>query len=300
MSAAGQLASKHGPAGAFFNGVLATVLATPCTAPFLGAALGFAFAQPPLVIVLIFLTVGLGLAFPYVLLSWNPAWLKLLPKPGAWMEHFKIAMGFPMLATAFWLFSLVPLHYGDRSWWLGVFLVVVAFAAWLYGRFVQQGGSRAAAAIAVLVLLIGYVGIAEGTFKWRAPQPETSAATAATAPDGLPWQPWSPEAVNAAREQGRPVLVDFTAKWCVTCNTIVKPALESASVRQKVKEINAAPLLADYTRLPRHMTEELNRYGRAGVPLVLVFPRDASKPAMVLPEAITPGMVVDYLDKAAM
>ena len=139
LDTAGELASKHGAAGAFFNGVLATVLATPCTAPFLGAALGFAFAQSASVIVLIFLTVGLGLSAPYILLSWNPAWLKFLPKPGAWMEKFKIAMGFPMLATVVWLFNVAASSYGKNVLWLGIFLVVVAFAAWIFGEFFQRG-----------------------------------------------------------------------------------------------------------------------------------------------------------------
>ena len=137
LSAAGQLASKQGAPGAFFNGVLATALATPCTAPILATALGFAFLQNnPAVIVLIFLFVGLGLAAPYVVLSWNPAWLKFLPKPGAWMEKFKIAMGFPMLATAVWLFNLAYDNYGKNVLWLGIFLVVVALAAWIFGEFV--------------------------------------------------------------------------------------------------------------------------------------------------------------------
>jgi thiol:disulfide interchange protein DsbD len=114
MDAAGTLASKHGAAGAFFNGVLATALATPCTAPFLSIALGFAFAQSAVFIVLIFLAVGTGLAAPYVVLSWHPAWLKFLPTPGAWMEKFKIAMGFPMLATTAWLFNLAAGSYGSR------------------------------------------------------------------------------------------------------------------------------------------------------------------------------------------
>lgn len=298
MNSAGELASRHGTAGAFFNGVLATILATPCTAPFLGAALGFAFAQPPMLVVLMFLTVGLGLAFPYILLSWNPAWLRFLPKPGPWMENFKVAMGFPMLGTSVWLFSLIPLHYGDRWWWLGIFLVLVALAAWIWGRFVQVKGNRAGAAIAILILLIAYFGVAEHTLDWRSPAAVTTSATAATQPAGLDWKPWSSEAVAAARANGRPVLVDFTAKWCITCNTIVKPALESAAVRNKVKEVNAVALLGDYTRFPRDITDELNRYGRAGVPLVLVFPSDPGQPAIVLPEAITPGMVVEALSKA--
>src|SRR5439155_16189439 len=160
LGAAGTLASKHGAAGAFFNGVLATILATPCTAPFLGVALGFAFAaQSAAIIVLMFLTVGLGLALPYVLLSWHPAWLKFLPKPGAWMEKFKIAMGFPMLATAFWLFSLLPIHYGLRAWWLGIFLIIIALAAWVFGEFGQRGRSRRGMAmvVALAFLITGYV-----------------------------------------------------------------------------------------------------------------------------------------------
>src|SRR6202044_56162 len=132
MDAAGKLASCHGAPGAFFNGVLATALATPCTAPILATALGFAFSQnSPAIITLIFLFVGLGLAAPYVLLSCNPALLKFLPKPGAWMEKFKIAMGFPMLATVVWLFNIAASSYGKNVLWLGVFLVTVAAAAWV-------------------------------------------------------------------------------------------------------------------------------------------------------------------------
>jgi thiol:disulfide interchange protein DsbD len=301
MGAAGTLASRHGAAGAFFNGVLATALATPCTAPLLSAALGFAFVQPAPIIILVFVVIGAGLAFPYVVLSWNPAWLKLLPKPGVWMEKFKIAMGFPMLATAFWLFSLIPIHYGERAWWLGIFLVILALAAWVYGEFVQRGRAWRGLAVGVLVALLagGYVFVVEGQLRWR--QPDAQAATSASLPDntgGVAWQPWSREAVTAAREAGRPVLVDFTAKWCLTCNTVVKPALESAGVREKLKEINAVALLGDYTRFPPAITDELNRYGRAGVPLVLVYPKDPKAPAIVLPEALTPGMVLAALEKA--
>jgi thiol:disulfide interchange protein len=306
MNAAGTLASKHGAAGAFFNGVLATVLATPCTAPLLGGALGFAFSQPPPIILLIFLTVGLGLACPYVVLSWHPAWLKLLPKPGAWMEKFKIAMGFPMLATALWLASLLPIHYGQRAWWLGMFLVVVAFAAWVYGQFVQRGRSRRALAAAVVLALLaaGYIEVLEGRLQWRSPvPPDTASAALKVDPQAIPWQPWSPEAVAAGRTQGRPVLVDFTAQWCVTCNFTVKPALESPAVRNKLLELNAMALLADYTRFPAAISEELSRFGRAGVPLVLVYPKNPSEPPIVLPEPLPfrpyQGVVLNALEQAA-
>jgi len=301
MDAAGQLASKEGAAGAFFNGVLATVLATPCTAPFLGAALGFAFTQPPAIIVLMFLTVGFGLALPYVVLAWQPAWLEFLPKPGAWMEKFKIAMGFPMLATTVWLFQLAANHYGKRSLWLGLFLVLVALAAWIYGEFVQRGGRRRGFAILVTLLLLGggFAYTVESQLRWRDPIKEMANGSLQNEPDGIAWQKWSPEAVAKARGEGRPVFVDFTADWCVTCKANKKTSIEIPSVRTKVKEINAVPLLGDYTNTPDDITEELAKFDRAGVPLVLVYPREASKPPIVLPEILTPSIVLKALEGAA-
>jgi thiol:disulfide interchange protein DsbD len=301
ISAAGELASQHGAAGAFFNGVLATVLATPCTAPFLGAALGFAFAQSAAVIVLIFLTVGLGLASPYILLSWNPAWLKFLPKPGAWMEKFKIAMGFPMLATVVWLFNVAASSYGKNVLWLGIFLVVVAFAAWVFGEFVQRGRSRQGVALSlVLILLIGgYAFALEKELDWRKAMPDAAATgSLKESADGIDWQPWSPAAVAQARATGKPVLVDFTADWCLTCQVNKKTSIEVSSVREKLKSLNAVALLGDYTHFPDAITTELNRYHRAGVPLVLVYPRNPDAAAMVLPEVLTPGIVLDALDRA--
>jgi len=302
MDAAGNLASRHGAAGAFFNGVLATILATPCTAPFLGAALGFAFTQTAGVIVLVFVVVALGLASPYVILSWRPAWLRFLPKPGAWMVRFKVAMGFPMLATAIWLFSLIPLHYGKRALWLGLFLVVVALAAWIYGEFVQRGRAhRMLAVIACLALLAGgYLYAVEGQLRWRSPVPDTSlAGSLKESPDGIDWQRWSQSAVTQARAQGRPVFVDFTADWCLTCQANKRIAIDIPSVRARLKQTNAVALLGDYTRLPDDITTELNRYGRAGVPLVLVYSKNPNEPPQVLPEALTPGIVLSALDRAA-
>ncbi len=302
LDAAGGLASKHGAAGAFFNGVLATALATPCTAPFLSIALGFAFAQSASVILLIFLAVGIGLAAPYVVLSWNPAWLKFLPKPGAWMEKFKIAMGFPMLATAVWLFNLAAGSYGKSVLWLGIFLVVVAFAAWIFGEFVQRGRARKGLALAIaLVLLVGgYAYALESQLHWRKPMAaKETTGSLKESTEGIDWQRWSPEAVAQARADGHPVLVDFTADWCLTCQVNKKTSIEIPAVRAKLKEINAVALLGDYTRFPDNITTELNRFNRAGVPLVLVYPKDATQPPIVLPEILTPGIVLDALDRAA-
>jgi thiol:disulfide interchange protein DsbD len=286
LDAAGNLASKHGASGAFFNGVLATTLATPCTAPFLAPALGFAFSQSAATIILIFLTVGLGLASPYVLLCWNPAWLKFLPKPGAWMEKFKIAMGFPMLATVVWLLHVAASDYGRGVFWLGIFLVILAFSAWIFGEFVQRGRTGKGVALAiVLILLAGSYGYAlEDKLHWRQMIDETDTTSLAVSSGGIDWQPWSAEAVAQARAAGKPVLVDFTASWCVTCNAIVKPALENDSVAAKLKEINAVALLADYTRTPPLITAEIAKYGGAGVPLVLVYPKNPDAAPIVLPQ----------------
>ncbi|MGH7970092.1 MAG: protein-disulfide reductase DsbD family protein, partial [Limisphaerales bacterium] len=304
MGAAAGLSSKHGAAGAFFNGLLATVLATSCTAPFLGAAVGFAFApsQTAVLTVLVFLTIGLGLALPYVVLTWQPAWLKLLPKPGPWMERFKVAMGFPMLAAAVWLFSLVSLHYGERSWWLMVFLVMVGGAAWIFGEFIQRSRARPALAVIAILLILGtgYASVLERHLRWREPAGQVGSQGGLVSDSGdVHWQPWSPTAVAQGRAEHRPVLVDFTAKWCLTCNTIVKPALESSSVRKKLQQLNAVALVGDYTGLPDNITEELGRFGRAGVPLVLVYPGKSNAAPIILPEAMTPGMIVAALDEAA-
>jgi len=284
MGAAGDLASKHGFAGAFFNGILATVLATPCTAPFLSIALGFAFAQSTAIIILIFLFVGLGLALPYLVLSFQPAWLKFLPKPGAWMEKFKMFMGFPMLATGIWLFTLASGN-SDKSatLWFGLFLVVLALGAWMWGEFVQRGRARRGLAAIASILLVGGFG----------------AYAATRGADQIEWQPWTSAAVTKAQSEGHPVLVDFTADWCLTCQVNKKVAIEVPSVRAKLKQIGSVNLIGDYTHLPDSITDELNRFNRAGVPLVLVFPRKADAPPIVLPEVLTAGTVLDALERAA-
>jgi len=283
MDAAGQLASKKGAAGAFFNGVLATALATPCTAPFLGVALGFAFTQPPATIVLVLLMVGVGLAAPFVVLSWQPRWLKFLPKPGVWMEKFKIAMGFPMLATVVWSFKLTLNHFSKSDvFWFGVFLVALSMSAWIWGEFVQRGATRRGLAAGASVLVTGVV-----------------VTLALTKAPELDWKPWSPEAVARARAEGRPILVDFTADWCATCQVNMRTSINIKTVRRKLGQLNAVTLVGDYSREDDAITEELKKFGRGGVPLVLVYPKDASKPPIVLPDGyLTPQIVLDALEKA--
>jgi thiol:disulfide interchange protein len=291
MGAASELASKQGYSGSFFNGVLATVLATPCTAPFLSAAWVFAVAQPPAITLLVFLFIGLGLALPYVLLSWFPALRRYMPKPGAWMERFKVAMGFPMLATALWLFWASEKD--DALLWFGFYLVGIAFVAWIWGQFVQRGskGRRFAIIAAVVVLLLNYAFILEGQLQWRIP--------AAKKAHGIDWQVWSPAAVDKARRDGHPVLVDFTAKTCVNCRINKALAIEVTDTQAKLKQINAVAFKADYSDEDPIIGKELQSYGRAGVPLVLVFSKDVSKPPIVLPPVLTKDVVLEALNEAA-
>lgn len=309
LGAASHLASKEGASGAFFNGVFTTVLATPCTAPFLGTALGFAFGEKPSVLLAIFLTAGLGLATPYLMLSLQPAWLRYLPKPGNWMITFKILMGFPMIATAVWLLSQAADQFGESGVFLeGLFLVCVAFAAWVFGQWIQTGtGNRRWSWTLILIALgVGYFGILEAQLHWRAPQiskPTASTPGDLTLPrstkEAIAWARWSPDAVTRARAEGRPVLVDFTAKWCLTCRVNEATAIDVPSVREQLAALNVVSLRGDYTREDPAITEELRRFQRAGVPLVLVYSKNPSAPPRVLPNTLTRGIVEEALQWAA-
>jgi thiol:disulfide interchange protein DsbD len=171
----------------------------------------------------------------------------------------------------------------SRTLWFGLFLVALGLAAWIWGEFAQRGTKHRGLAMAVSILFAGGIG----------------ACAFCKTPDQIAWQSWSPAAVAQARAASRPVFVDFTADWCVTCQVNKRTSIEIPSVRAKLKEINAVALLGDYTRLPDSLTDELARFGRAGVPLVLVYPKAAGEPPMVLPAILTPGVVLEALEKAA-
>jgi len=286
MGSAAGLASRRGYGGAFCNGILATVLATPCTAPFLAGALAFALTQPPPVTLLVFLAIGMGLAFPFVLVCSQPRLLKALPKPGPWMEQFKIAMGFPMLATAMWLVYGSTRNQADMLL-LEFFLVVLALAAWIWGRFVQRGTRRKGLAAALCLLLVAADGFAV------LPNPPMKTA-------GIDWKTWSAQAVEQARKEGHPALVDFTAKTCLNCIVNKASSLEIAATRAKLREIGAVSFEADFTDEDPVMAQELVRWkGSAGVPLVLVYSTNLSRDPQVLPAILTPAIVLNALDQAA-
>ena len=306
MGKAGELAGKEGAGGAFFNGVLATVLATPCSAPYLGISIGYALrpGQSPWVTLAMYLTAGLGLALPYVILCFQPRWLRLLPKPGNWMVQFKKFMGFPMLATAVWLFMLAANHYDkDRLLWLGWTLVVVVLATWVYGQFIQPATRTPKLAWITFagLLAAAYFWMLEREVDWRHPAasgPEGSTARVA-GKHKLPWQPWSPEAVERARSSGKPILVDFTADYCTTCNSNLRLAIEVPAVIQRIQETGTLVFMADFSRDDPRIAAVLQSYQRPGVPLVLVYPANPSEPPRALPELLREGMVLDALSWAA-
>jgi thiol:disulfide interchange protein DsbD len=283
-------------AGAFGAGVLAVLVATPCTAPFMGSALGFTLAQPALVTLAVFTAIGLGMAAPYVVLGFVPAWLRVLPRPGRWMETLRQALAFPMYATAAWLAWVLAQQAGaDAVFRLLLAAVAIAAAAWAWGRF--AAGSPRRPAIAWATATVG-VALAAGLI---APVATTTAvATDATttaspaAPSDFPWEPWSDRRVEAALAAGRPVFVDFTAAWCVTCQANKKLVLERDAVVDEMRRLGVVALRADWTQRDPRITEALAKHGRNGVPLYLVYRAGGGAPR-VLPELLTPALVIEAL-----
>ena len=288
-SAGGSLAAKQGYTGSFFTGVLAVIVATPCTAPFMGAAIGYALAQPAAVTFAVFTALALGLAAPYLALTLNPAWTRLLPKPGAWMEILRQAVSVPIFATVIWLAWVVAQAYGAAilAALLASFLLL-AIAGWFLGRWPAK---RWAAVVAALILL-GVIAISV-----FAPRKLAVASETLNPADtkGL-WQPWSTDAVNRSLAAGQPVFVDFTAKWCLSCQVNERVALDQPEVEQAFQARNVVLMRADWTRHDEAITQALTAFGRSGVPAYALYTPGQSEPQM-LPEVLTPGIVTDALDK---
>lgn len=283
------LASRSGYAGSFFTGVLATVVATPCTAPFMGAALAFALSEPAPQLVAVFLALGLGLALPYLLLAWWPALQRWLPRPGAWMETFKQALAFPMYAAAVWLVWVLAQQSGPSGVLIALAgLVLIAFAAWLRriggSRLPARAGALASAALALA-----------GGLWLPPPEAAVAASTAASTGGGAPSEPYTPERLQALRAAGQPVFVNLTAAWCISCIVNEKVALSRPDVADAFARAGVTYLKGDWTRKDARVSALLAEYGRTGVPLYLYFPAGAGKPAAILPQLLTPAIVIDAL-----
>lgn len=290
---AGPLSRLPGAAGAFFTGVLAVVVAAPCTAPFMAFALGAALLMPWPMALAVFLMLGLGLALPYVLISLSPRLLARLPRPGPWMETLRNLLAFPMYGAALWLAWVYGRQTADALALLFGAGLMLALALWFYGRSQAAAGKGRLAAGAAVLSLIAALGL--GVLAARA-APASGDGAAASA--HLPSQPWSEAAVRAALAEGRPVLVNFTADWCVTCKINEGAALSSPRTAEAVQAANAVYLVGDWTRRDDAITAELQRHGRSGVPLYLLYAPGRSEPR-VLPQLLTEGTVVGALKDAA-
>jgi thiol:disulfide interchange protein DsbD len=300
-------------AGAFGSGCLAVLVATPCTAPFMGSALGFTLSQPALEAMAVFTAIALGMGAPYLLLGWFPAWIARLPRPGRWMQTLRELLAFPMYASAAWLAWVLAQQAGaDALLRLLLAAVFVGLAAWAWGRYATPAADRmatavciAAASLAAALMLLWPLG-EEAVQAAASPAPSfdsssgssglSSAQSSAQLParPDQPWQAWSEQRVLDALAQGHPVFVDFTAAWCVTCQANKQLALERQPVIDAFARSKVVTLRADWTQRDPAITAALARHGRNGVPLYLVYHPGRAKP-VVLPELLTATIVIDAL-----
>ena len=293
------LAAKGGLGGAFFTGALAVVVAAPCTAPFMGPALGWALTQPPLAALVVFAALGVGFAAPFVLVTFIPGLLSRLPRPGPWMDAFRKALAFPMLGAAAWLVWVLTLQAGpDALVRILAAAIVVGLAAWLAGAAQRQRirGRRPVALVAAATVLA-----AGAAFSVVGPGYGEAAAapgSASAEKADVPYEPYSPARLAELRAEGRPVFVNYTAAWCVSCQVNDRVALSTKGVAAAMKAHNVAYLKADWTKKDADIAAELARYGRAGVPLYLVYGADGAD-GVILPSILTEGIVVKALNKAA-
>ena len=278
------LQPKDGYGGSFFAGALATVVATPCSAPFLAPALGAALALPTAQSFVVFSVIALGLSAPYLLLSAFPQAVNMLPKPGRWMETFKQAMAFPLYATAAYLVWVLAGQTSENGLLAALFgLTVIAMAAWLYGRYSVPGASKGRVRFAFAAgLVLAILGLSVG---WP---------RAANASD-LVWEAWTPERVTQRRAENRPIYVDFTARWCATCQANKQLVFSSDEVRKTFRDRNVALLKGDWTNADPRITAELAKWKRNAVPFNLLYLPGTPKPK-VLPEILTPSVVLDALE----
>jgi thiol:disulfide interchange protein/DsbC/DsbD-like thiol-disulfide interchange protein len=282
--------------GSFFQGVFATVLATPCTAPFLGTALGFAFTQSAAIILAMFIAIAAGMSAPYLLLSAQPAWLRFLPRPGPWMLHVKQFMGFLLLATLLFLLYVLGAQRGlEGAIWASCFLLVISVVCWMKGAFVLPTASTVKRIVVLLLMLLLVIGSGVYFIGDKFQSARIASADSHIRGD---WQPFTPERLQSELEQGRSVFVDFTAAWCLTCKFNEASVLEAQDVREAFQRHGIVKLRADWTNGDPVITKLLRQFGRPGVPLYVLYPTKNEEP-IVFPEVLTKGMVLDKLETVA-
>jgi thiol:disulfide interchange protein DsbD len=282
------LATRSGPAGDFFTGVLAVVVASPCTAPFMGSALAYAFAAPMLSALLVFLALGVGLALPFLLIGFVPALARLLPKPGRWMETLKQVLAFPMYLTAAWLVWVLANQRGaDAVGLVLVAMVLLAMTLWWFERSRSRGApSKVAVAVLALATLVPMYLLA------HVPPPSSTAV----AEEGV--VAYSPEKLAELRAAGTPVFVDMTADWCVTCKANEHAVLDTQAFRDLLQRTGAVYMKGDWTDVNPTISAFLQQYHSPGVPLYVVFPKHGG-PGKQLSTVLTRSIVEQALTEAA-
>ncbi len=292
MSIGDNLSRKPGNAGYFFTGVLAAIAATPCTAPFMGAAIGFAMTQPSYILVAVMLGLGLGFATPVVALSFSPAMQKILPKPGAWMETLKQVLAFPLYATAAWLVWVLSIQTGSDGVMAAALAIVgIGFAAWLAGKT-----ASAHSAVKLVAPALGVLALAAGLSLAMTARTENSAPGVESSV--LKDEPFTQARLDELKSLGRPVFVNLTAAWCITCKVNERVALKSRQVARAFRDNGIVYLKGDWTKANPEITALLGHFGRAGVPLYLFYPGRGAQPH-VLPQILTAGVVLDEIKTLA-
>jgi thiol:disulfide interchange protein DsbD len=292
-SKGGALAQKQGYTGSFFTGVLAVIVATPCTAPFMGAAIGYALSASAVTTFAVFTALALGLAAPYLALTLQPAWTRILPRPGAWMEVLRQAVSVPIFGTAIYLAWVIANSYGAEM--LAALLVgflLLAIAGWFLGRWPAKGWSAVLAGLIVLgVVGLGVYSKAMAVTRF---DPSKVLTVSLRLPVGSYWETWTEPKIAQYQAEGNPVFVDFTASWCLSCQVNERVALGRPEVRKAFEEHHVALLKADWTQHDDAIAKELERLGRSGVPAYALYVPGEASPRL-LPEALTPGIVLDAI-----
>lgn len=283
-SALMNFSAKNPGVDAFFAGVLAVVAASPCTAPFMGAALGFALTQNAFAALAVFAALGIGMALPYVVLAWFPKWLDRLPRPGPWMITFKQALAFPMFLTVVWLIWVIAQQASvDGAAIALVGLVGIAFGAWLLGSL--RARARVVGALASVLAIV---------FAWPTTAVvEANVAQGTTVSSSAQWKPWNADEIAKLNAEGKSVFVDFTAAWCVSCQANKRLVLTRADVEKAFADKNVVLMRADWTNRDERITQALKQMNRSGVPVYALHA--PGKPVQLLPELLTPGIVKDAL-----
>lgn len=296
LTTVGGAAQKyHGMMSSFVSGIIATIVATPCTAPFMGSALGFALTQPNWVALSVFTFLGLGMAAPFFILSSIPKLLKYVPKPGRWMESLEQFMGFLLVGTVVWLVWVLGVQAGINAVTLVLFdLFLTAVGAWIYGRWgnlAMPKKTRILAWLMALVIVVGSNGYVLANIDSYTVSPQQTVGKG----EGLHWQPFSEEKVAELTASGKPVFVDFTAAWCLSCQVNEQVAFGSEEVQKKFAELGITALKADWTSRDEKIGKALAKFGRNSVPLYVLYSGKQGDKPQLLPEIITPGIVLDAL-----